>query len=152
MDIDVYTREIQNPFLYFTFWSNTIFLSFMIWSLYFGISTWLFLFACSLVTATSFIGTFYITLASGLDKNAVINDFIMHVLPFITLLVVFNRIKIKTKGPPNFVNTLLLAAFVSVLYQSLTNFESVYVYDTSTMIILFFCLFFSSYYVYARLL
>ncbi len=154
-------KEIHNPFMYYTFWSNIISFSFLFWALFFKIKTWIFLFAICLVTSTSIIGTFFLTLPRidnlsehySIDEHHVLlADSLIHTLPIFIILILFNFYKKRLIGKPNLMKTIYILTVFCLLYQLLNNFVSVYYYDTPIIVLLFSCVFLSSYYIYNGLI
>lgn len=154
-------NEIHNPFLYYTFWSNIITFSILFWALFLNIKIWLFLFALCIVTSTSIMGTFFLTLPRienlsehySLERHYVLLiDSLVHLFPIFIVLMFFNFYRKKLIGNADILKTIYILTIFSILYQVLNNFKSMYYYDTHIMILLFSCIFLSSYYIYYRMI
>lgn len=148
-----------NIFNYLTTWSLFISYSVFIWSFFIKVPKYIFLFAASLLTTVSVLGTFFLTLPS-LDRHSynykinrneiVLYDSVMHTIPLIIFLLFFNKFKLR--GNEDFIKSLILWVLLLFIYQYYTDWNENYEYDTVLNFILGSSVFISSYYVYSILL
>jgi len=153
-----------NIYKYFTIWSLLISYSILIWSIFIGIPKWLFLFALSLLTMTSIMGTFFITLPAVdikkdsrniTKKQVILEDSLIHSGPLIAVLLFFGILSKNTiiNSEPQFRKSFIFLLIFVVIYYVSMNFEQVYEsFDYFTLLILSGAIFASSYQIYVKLL
>jgi len=169
-----------DPFSYFTIWVLLISYSIFVWSAFLDIPRWLFLMAACLLTTTSVLGTFFITIPDADNKavkggttpqKVILEDALIHSGPLVLFLLLFGVIskKVVSKkvvqnkptsigfGKYKFIikdhyKTVILAAIIGVSYLGYIHFGTVYFYDYPTLILLSVCVFVTSYQIYFRLL
>ena len=151
---------MYNIFNYLTTWSLLINFSIFIWSFIVRIPFWLFLMCASLLTVTSILGTFYITIPL-IDKHShdyeitkkkvILLDTFIHTGPLIVLFLFYYKLKNNTYGKSNLLKTLFGIIIITIFYMSYTKGNIIYEYDGFTLFVISFSLFLSSYYVYLRI-
>jgi hypothetical protein len=164
-----------DPYSYFTIWSLLISYSIFIWSIFLKVPKWLFLFAACILTMTSIMGTFFITIPNANNRaskhntttqNVILEDAFIHSGPLILFLVLFNVISKKiVKDKPKIFkfgkfefslesyHKVAISLFIIVLaYYGYVNFTNIYFYDYFTLIILSGCIFATSFQIYTNLL
>lgn len=156
---------LKDPFSYFTTWSLLVSYSIFIWTLILGAPKWLFLFAACLLTTTSILGTFFITIPNAkneANKNGttvsrvILEDTMMHSGPFVLFLLLFNVLnksvvqKQMTLG--NYGKMILIAAIVIFAYLGYIKFQQIYFYDYFTLIVLSACIFITSFQIYSSII
>jgi len=127
-----------------------------------NIPVWLFLFASSILTMTSIMGTFFITIPSielksekhNLNtRQVILADSFIHSGPLILFLVLFNILATRTKGSYDLRKTFALLVIIALSYLGYIKFTTVYeTYDYFCLIILSASVFISSYQIYLSLL
>ncbi len=152
---------MYNFFRYITSWSLLINASIFIWAFIIKVPTWLFLFAACLLTITSILGTFFLTLPKVDDtvvkhetsRSAVIlTDAFIHVIPLIIFLVIFNYFPKRLRPEVNLGKTFFLLFILFLIYGCYIEFEHQYDFDKFSLGVLSLTIFFSSYNVYCSLL
>lgn len=155
----------NDPFSYFTTWSLLISYSIFIWTLLLGVPKWLFLFAACLLTTTSILGTFFLTIPNAQNdaikrnttvREIMLEDAMIHSGPLIIFLAFFNFLAKKTTGKMNesfIILKMVTTAFIIVIgYLGYIKFEKIYFYDYFTLVILCACIFVTSFQIYSTLI
>ena len=145
-----YNNHMINIYDYFTAWALLISFAIFIWSCILNVSTWLFLFACCLLTTSSIIGTFFICIP---NSSNIMEDALIHSGPLILFLCAFPFLKKYVKGSKHLGKTLVLAFILGLSYLGYVKFETVYPdYDNFCLVVLSLTVFLSSYQIYLNLL
>lgn len=156
-----------NIYSYFTVWSLIISYSIFIWSIFIKIPKWIFLLGACILTMTSIMGTFFLTIPGAqhrsnlkdtTPKQIILEDSFIHSGPLIIFLILFyflkQRVLVTTKLKKQDINldfkksffTLLLLTF---LYFYSINYQNAYdTYDSYSLVLLSGCVFLSSYQIY----
>jgi len=119
------------------------------------------MFAACMLTTTSILGTFFVTLPT-VDKSTqrhdisrktvVLADAMIHVIPLLVFLLGFNYFKTRLRGQIHMGKTLLLALVFSLIYGVYVEFENSYDFDHLSLGILCVAVFLASYNVYSQLI
>jgi hypothetical protein len=161
-----HNKGMINIYVYLTMWSIVISCSIFLWSFIMKIPVWLFLFAGCMLTMTSIMGTFFVTFPN-VDKrigpkedkvydvlhghtrgSIILQDSLIHTIPLVVFLLLFNVLKRNTYGNPSIIRTGSLLIFIMLVYSGCTSFENNYDFDYISLVILCFCIFMSSYKIY----
>jgi len=165
----------MDSFSYLTTWSLLISYSIFVWTIFLGVPKWLFLFAACLLTTTSILGTFFLTMPSAeieANKNntssqkIILEDALIHSGPLILFLVLFNFLgkRILVDKPKLLINKpfkftiqsyhkmIIVSTIVVFAYLGYIKFTQVYFYDYFTLVILAACVFVTSFQIYSSLL
>ncbi len=162
----------QDNFRYFTTWSLLVSYSIFIWTIFLGVSKWLFLFAACLLTTTSILGTFFITIPNAqidatkrgiTTQKIILEDSFIHSGPLILFLILFGVLSKKiTEDFPRKINRfftlkgyhkMIIILIVLIFgYLGYIKFENVYFYDYFTLVILCACVFVTSFQIYSSIM
>lgn len=145
MSSDMENEDIAQFYDYFTFWNIVIFFSIVLLGFIFKnkIPLWIFKSVSSQVCSVFIIGTFIFTYNSTIYKfdntsKIIIYDFYIHVLPFIFLVLFYNRLKTNYSGKFNNNLSILLNAIISSIYLLIYKIEEVYNFSNINMFIVCF--------------
>lgn len=152
---------MKDNYRFFTIWSLLISFSIFVWSIFMNIPIWLFLFAACLLSVTSVIGTFFLTVPSVpittekydvTHKDIILLDSLIHLGPLVVFLLLFNFLKRRTFGNKDLRKTSFLAVFIALCYLGHIKFSQIYnSYDYFCLITLGVCVFLSSYQIYTNI-
>lgn len=152
----------MNVYKYLTVWSLIISYSIFIWGAILPLPKWLFLYAACILTTTSIMGTFFITMPDAGNKSqndnistqmVVLQDAFVHSGPLILFLCLFRIIaRNVVVGEYNIIRDsykILLVTFVMALaYLINVQFVDIYSYNYFVLIILSVSVFIVSYQIY----
>jgi hypothetical protein len=140
---------------YMTLWSLIISFTIIFCTIFFYVPNWIFLTACSLITCTSLIGTFYNTVPQILlyDENEneklktqLFVDLFGHIIPFIIIIVSMPYL-IKNTYPVryHFLWSLLFIILFITIYNVVNDAKHIYKKDITIISVLMTLLYITSY-------